>query len=57
MQQLELFDYRKDYLFERDNEVAHYYDILKENEDTIAIQNILIPKKNFLYVEWIMKNI
>ena len=50
MQQLELFDYRKDYLFERDNEVAHYYDILKENKDTISYSEHIDPKKNFLYV-------
>ena len=47
MQQLELFDYRKDYLFERDNEVAHYYDILKENEDTISYSEHIDPKKKF----------
>ena len=47
MQQLELFDYRKDYLFERDNEVAHYYDILKENEDTISYSEHIDPKKGF----------
>ena len=56
MQQLELFYYRKDYLFERDNEVAHYYDILKENEDTISYSEHIDPKKNFPYVVWIMKN-
>ena len=47
MQQLELFYYRKDYLFERDNEVAHYYDILKENEDTISYSEHIDPKKKF----------
>ena len=47
MQQLELFDYRKDYLFETDNEVAHYYDILKENEDTISYSEHIDPKKKF----------
>ena len=47
MQQLELFDYRKDYLFERDNEVAYYYDILKENEDTISYSEHIDPKKKF----------
>ena len=36
MQQLTLFDYRKDYLFEKNNEIAHYYDILSENENTIS---------------------
>ena len=47
MEQLELFDYRKDYLFERDNEVAHYYDILKENEHTISYSEHIDPKKRF----------
>ena len=32
--QQELFDFRKDYLFESENQVAHWYDILKENEDS-----------------------
>ena len=47
MQQLELFDFRKDYLFESNNEVAHYYDILKENKDTISYSEHIDPKKNF----------
>ena len=47
MEQLELFDYRKDYLFEKDNEVAHYYDILKESKDTISYSEHIDPKKNF----------
>ena len=28
--QLELFDYRKDYLFKSENQIANYYDILSE---------------------------
>ena len=47
MEQLELFDYRKDYLFEKDNEVAHYYDILKESKDTISYSEHIDPKKKF----------
>ena len=47
MEQLELFDYRKDYLFEKDNEVAHYYDILKESEDKISYSEHIDPKKKF----------
>ena len=47
MEQLELFDYRRDYLFERDNEVAHYYDILKENKNTISYSEHIDPKKKF----------
>ena len=34
--QLELFDYRRDSLFESENQIAHYYDILKETEDYIS---------------------
>ena len=34
--QLELFDYRRDSLFESENQIAHYYDILKETEDDIS---------------------
>ena len=44
MQQLELFDYRKDYLFESSNQIAHYYDILKETEDTISYAEHIDPK-------------
>ena len=47
MEQLELFDYRRDYLFEKDNEVAHYYDILKESKDTISYSEHIDPKKKF----------
>ena len=47
MQQLQLFDHRKDYLFKKDNEVAHYYDILKENENTISYTEHIDPKKKF----------
>ena len=47
MQQLELFDYRKDYLFESNNQIAHYYDILKETEDTISYAEHIDPKKGY----------
>ena len=47
MQQLELFDYRKDYLFDNKNQVAHWYDILKETEDTISYAEHIDPKKKF----------
>jgi hypothetical protein len=47
MQQLELFDYRKDYLFESSNQIAHYYDILKETEDTISYAEHIDPKKGY----------
>ena len=36
MQQQELFDFRRDILFERDNEIACFYDVLSETEDTIS---------------------
>ena len=44
MQQLELFDFRRDYLFNNKNQIAHWYDILKESEDTISFQTE-IPKQ------------
>ena len=47
MQQLELFDYRKDYLFESNNQIAHYYDILKETEDTISYAEHIDPNKGY----------
>ena len=47
MQQLELFNYRRDYLFESENQIAHYYDILKETEDSISYAEHINPKKGF----------
>ena len=47
MQQLTLFDYRKNYLFEKNNEIAHYYDILSENENTISYSEHIDPKEKF----------
>ena len=47
MQQLELFDYRKDYLFDKKNQIAHFYDILKETEDTISYAEHIYPNKGF----------
>jgi len=47
MQQLELFEYRRDCLFESYNQIAHYYDILKENEDTISYAEHIDPKKGY----------
>ena len=44
MQQLELFDFRRDILFERDNQIAHFYDVLSENKDTISYAVHLYPK-------------
>jgi len=36
MQQLELFDFRRDILFERDNQIARFYDVLSETKDEIS---------------------
>ena len=47
MHQLKLFDYRKDYLFEKNNEIAHYYDILSENENSIIYSEHIDPKEKF----------
>ena len=35
MQQLQLFEYRSDYLFESENQIASYYDVLNETENEI----------------------
>ena len=45
--QLELFDYRRDYLFETENQVAHWYDILSETEDKISYAEHIDPKKGY----------
>ena len=45
--QLELFDYRRDCLFESENQIAHYYDILKETNDSISYAEYIAPKKSF----------
>ena len=47
MQQLELFDYRIDYLFESNNQIAHFYDILKETKDTISYAEHIEPNSGF----------
>ena len=47
MQQLELFDFRRDYLFNNKNQIAHWYDILKESEDTISYAEHIDPKKGY----------
>ena len=56
MQQQELFDFRRDILFERENQIARFYDVLSETEDTISYAEHIDPKKNSLYVVWIMKS-
>ena len=45
MQQQELFDFRRDILFERENQIAHFYDVLSETEDTISYAEHIDPKK------------
>ena len=45
--QLELFDYRRDYLFESENQIAHFYDVLKETSDTISYAEHINPKKGY----------
>ena len=45
--QLELFNYRRDYLFESSNQIASYYDILKETKDSISYVEHINPKKGF----------
>ena len=47
MQQLELFEYRRDCLFESNNQIAHYYDILKETKDTISYAEHIDPNSGF----------
>ena len=45
--QLELFDYRRDCLFESENQIAHFYDVLKETSDTISYAEHINPKKGY----------
>ena len=45
--QLKLFDYRRDYLFDSENQIAHWYDILKETKDTISYSEHIDPKKGY----------
>ena len=47
MQQLELFEYRSDYLFDSKNQIAHWYDILKETEDSISYAEHIDPNKGY----------
>ena len=45
--QLELFEYRRDYLLDSENQIAHFYDILKETEDTISYAEHIDPNKGY----------
>ena len=47
MHQLELFEFRRDMLFEIENQVAHYYDVLSESENSISYSEHIDPKKGF----------
>ena len=45
--QLELFDYRRDRLFDSENQIAHYYDVLSETHDSISYSEHIDPKKGY----------
>ena len=45
--QLELFDYRRDRLFDTQNKIAHFYDIFSETNDTISYSEHIDPKKGY----------
>ena len=47
MQQLKLFDYRTDYLFESENQIASYYDVLNETKNEIKYSEHIDPKKGY----------
>ena len=47
MQQLELFEYRRDCLFDSKNQIARYFDILKETKDTISYAEHIEPNSGF----------
>ena len=47
MQQLELFDFRRDYLFKSENQIASYYDVLSETKDKIQYSEHIEPKKGY----------
>ena len=45
--QLVLFDCRRDRLFDSENQIAHYYAILKETSDSISYSEHIDPKKGY----------
>ena len=45
--QLELFDYRRDRLFDSENQIAHYFDVLSETYDSISYSEHIDPKKGY----------
>ena len=56
MQQLELFEFKRDCLFDSKNQIAHYFDVLKETKDTIVMQNTLNLIQNFQLLGCLMKS-
>ena len=47
MQQLELFEFKRNCLFDLKNQIAHYFDILKETKDTISYAEHIEPNSGF----------
>ena len=47
MMQKLLFDFRTDRLFESENQVAKYYDVLSETESEIRYSEHIDPKKGY----------
>ena len=47
MEQLKLFNYRTDYLYKSENNIASYYDILNETDNEIKYSEHINPKKGF----------
>ena len=47
MKQLSLFDYRRDLIFVSSNQIAHFYDVLKETRDSISYSEHIDPKKGY----------
>jgi hypothetical protein len=45
MQQLNLLDYRADYLEEFENQIVWYCDVLKETKNTITYSENIVPHK------------
>ena len=45
--QLELFDYRRDRLFDFENQIAYYYDVLSENHNSISYSEHIDPNKGY----------
>ena len=44
---LKPFDYRRDCLFESENRIAHYYDVLSETRNSISYSKHINPKKEY----------